>query len=196
MHGAMANLVEDHRTIERVLGALHHTAHELLADKPVDLGVVRQSIAFLEGFLEHCHYPKEEEYLFPAVRATFRGSPAHEVEKVVADHERTRRHFGRTKEAITRAEAGSRDDRWKAAVALTHYWTTLSSHLYEEERHFYPLAEGLLDPEELNILMVGFNKLEAGMDGRPQLHDVYRVVAEDVAEALETDEEALALAGY
>lgn len=189
MHSAMENLAEDHRTIERVLAAMHTTSHRLLADRPVEVGVLRQSLAFLEGFLEHCHYPKEEEFLFPALKTVPRFIGARPVAELTADHERTRRHFGELKKALTKLEGGERQAAWNAAVALATYQTTLSTHLHEEERLF-PYADEALGSADLNRMMAGFAKIEAGADGRPQLHEAYQAVAEDIAAALAAMEEA------
>lgn len=189
MHPAIENLREDHRVIERVVRAMHHAAHRLLANRPVDAGVLRQSIAFLEGFLEHCHYRKEEEFLFPALVTASRFTGGGPVAELRADHERTRRYFGELKQALKRLDEGGRQAEWEAAVALTRYHTALSTHLHEEEQVCLRYAERALDPEELNLLMVNFAGIEAGVDGKPERHELYRAVAEDVAEALEADEE-------
>ncbi len=193
MHPAMENLAEDHRTIQRVVDAMHTTAHRLLANRPVDSDALRQSVAFLEGFLEHCHYRKEEEFLFPALTAAHAFIADRPIAELAADHERSRRHFGELKRALRRLDEDGRTAEWDAAVALTRYHTTLSQHIHEEERTCFPYADRSLDPEELNLLMLHFANLEAGLDGKPELHELYEAVAEDVVAALAADEEAVAV---
>jgi len=184
----MENLVEDHRTIQRVVDAMHTTAHQLLANRPVDTSALRQGISFLEGFLEHCHYRKEEEFLFPALTASHAFMADRPVAELEADHERTRRYFGELRHTLKGLDQGDREASWQAAIALTRYHTTLAQHIHEEERTCFPYADRTLGQEKLDQLMARFAGVEAGLDGKPDLHELYQAVAEDVVGALSVSE--------
>lgn len=62
-------LRNEHRVIEQVLNCLERMADRCQFDHNLDNRQARAAIAFLRGFVEHCHNCKVEARLVPAIQA-------------------------------------------------------------------------------------------------------------------------------
>jgi hypothetical protein len=62
-------LMDEHRVIERVLGALEEAASRLERGVEVDASFFLEATDFIRGFADGCHHQKEEGVLFKAMTA-------------------------------------------------------------------------------------------------------------------------------
>lgn len=69
----VADLVSDHRTIEKALMALAGEIGRAKATNALDVGLVREVCSFSQSFVDRCHHGKEEGCLFPCLEK--RGMP-------------------------------------------------------------------------------------------------------------------------
>ena len=161
MHASLKNLSQDHRTIEQELDLLEQAAHELLARKPLEAGLLRQCVSSLSSFLDGCHWRKEEELLFPALSAARAFVGERPIEELGADHVRVRRAFNEVKAALAQMDSGHPGGGWAVAVALAGWYTPLRTHLHAEEHAAFPAAERTLKLETLEELAEAFRRIDA-----------------------------------
>jgi hemerythrin-like domain-containing protein len=62
-------LVEEHCLIEQVLACLERMAERCESQRRLERARARDAIVFFRGFVERCHYSKEEHQLLPTMRA-------------------------------------------------------------------------------------------------------------------------------
>ncbi len=176
MHVSLENLSQDHRTIERVLDVMQQAAHELLASRPVDPSLLRQSVACLSDLLDGCHWRKEEEFLFPALLTARSFVEDRLIEELRADHVRVRRALSEVRAAFSRLDAGHPGGGWAVAVALAACYAPLRMHLHAEEQAAFALAQQVLGVEKLDQLAVTFGQIDAAQEHPDQWRALYERV--------------------
>jgi hemerythrin-like domain-containing protein len=143
------NIIRDeHRSIAAILHGMQYLLEQIRTRKTkIDPRVFRAMLYYLDTFSERMHHPKEDRYLFSAMRS--RGAQANaliaELEKEHAGGEQSLR---RLEQCLLRYEEGG--DREFPAFAqetdnfVQGYW----EHMRKEEEQVFPLAEKLLAPED------------------------------------------------
>jgi hemerythrin-like domain-containing protein len=183
MHAALENLSHDHRTIEGVLDVMQKAAHELLASRPVDPGLPRQCVSWLGGFLDGCHWRKEEELLFPAVAAARVFLAERPLEELRADHARVRRALGEVRASFPQMDAGHPSGGWAVAVALAACYAPLRGHMRTEEQTVFPISQQILDADKLDQMAAAFREIDAAHERSDELRELYQRVTEPVEAA-------------
>lgn len=173
MHGSLENLSQDHRTIEHVLDLMQQAAHELLASRPVDPGLLRQCTAGLSTFLDGCHWRKEEQHLFPALASARAFVGDRPIEELRADHARVRRAVNEVRAAFPQMDSGHPGGGWAVAVALAACYTALRGHLHAEEESVFPAAEHVLGRATLDQLSLAFQQIDEAQEHRHELRELY-----------------------
>jgi branched-chain amino acid transport system ATP-binding protein len=145
---ALAIIRDEHRSIAAVLEGLDYVVKEIgTGAMAPDFELLGAMLHYIEAFPERLHHPKEDEFLFPAVR---RCRP--DLAPVLDDLERE--HVaGR---AAAEALAGALDEFRKAGAAgqpafaatlkqfLDFHW----KHMNAEEQHVLPAAEQSLTSQD------------------------------------------------
>ena len=145
MTDPIEELMNEHRTIEKVLTAL--AAAE---DHPVDLAFYQQVVDFLAHFADGCHHDKEEKRLFPSMEEKGMTQESSLLGLMYEEHE-----TGRAQVALMRLciEEGNLEAVQRVArdvVAL------LRDHIEREDHVLFPMARDLLSDEELARLGAAF----------------------------------------
>ena len=83
-------LMDEHRVIERVLGALEAAAARMSSGASVRVEFFLQTANFIAGFADGCHHRKEEGVLFPALEAAGIPRAGGPVGVMLAEHEEAR----------------------------------------------------------------------------------------------------------
>lgn len=154
-------LMDEHRVIERVLACL-----EILADQgeqagKIDAEPASDAVEFIRVFADAAHHGKEEARLFPAMEA--RGLPAHAGPTSVmrSEHEQGRhlvRHMDDALESAARGEAPAVEQFVGAARSFV---LLLRDHIAKEDQVLFPMADGLLPPDEQQALLRAFEEADA-----------------------------------
>jgi hemerythrin-like domain-containing protein len=150
---ATADLRDEHEVIRRALAVLERLADRLAAGRPVSDSTVTDLVQFLQTFADRCHHAKEEGQLFPAMRARGAGGP---LEVFLEEHEEGRRYL---RTLATGASAGER------ATAARRYVAMLHDHIERENEVLFPMADGLLTPEEQGALARAYEDVEREVVG-------------------------------
>ncbi|MHB1016953.1 MAG: hemerythrin domain-containing protein [Coriobacteriia bacterium] len=161
-----ADLRSEHVGVGRMLTIMDAMAKRAEAGALLDVDDLVQIIEFLRVFVDQCHHAKEEELLFPAMRAAKIASAEKTIVSLLADHEQGR-------EAVARIESGARRlaDRGDSASAeladvMTAYTRLLRAHIRREEVECFDVADRELPIDVQDGLTDGFERIELEVVGK------------------------------
>lgn len=155
---ATADLRHEHEVILQALGILERAADVLAAGQPLNESILADLGQFLRTFADRCHHGKEEDQLFPAMRAKGMGGT---LAVFLEEHEEGRGYLR------TLASGASQAER---AAAARRYVGMLREHIERENEVLFPLADGLFSAEEHGALARAYEDVELHVVG-PGGHD-------------------------
>lgn len=171
-------LSDEHRIIERVLGAV-----EKLANGPVShLEPWKMALEFIRGFADQCHHFKEEKVLFPALEAhgiPIEGGP---VGMMLMEHEEGRSHVRAMLAALSLIESGNEGAKETLLVSAQAYCRLLREHIQKEDEVLFRMADEVIAAEDQKKLMADFARHEAEEMGAGA-HEKYLNIAKELASA-------------
>jgi hemerythrin-like domain-containing protein len=134
----------EHRSIAAILHGMDYLVERVRARKAkIDPRVFRAMIYYLDTFSERMHHPKEDRFLFSAMRS--RGA---EAAAVVADQEKEHAAGGETlrrlEQSLVRYEEGGDKEFPAFADAVARFVREYREHMHKEESIAFPLAQRLL----------------------------------------------------
>jgi len=143
---------DEHRSIYAVLDALRYLArHNLNGKSTIDPKVFRAMLHYLETYAERLHHPKEDQYLFSAMRQF-----GPQVEAVIAglerDHAGGERALRDLDYCLARCEAAGEKRLTAFANAVEDYAQDYLLHMKKEEDEVFPLALKLLTPGDWVVI--------------------------------------------
>jgi hemerythrin-like domain-containing protein len=155
---ATADLQHEHEAILRALTVLERLGERLASGRPVSDATVSELVMLLRTFADRCHHGKEEDHLFPALRAKGAGDA---LSVFLDEHEEGRGYLR------TLAGSGPTGER---AAAARRYVGMLRNHIERENEVLFPMADGLFTPEEHAALARAYADVEDRVVG-PGAHD-------------------------
>ena len=171
-------LSDEHRVIERVLGAV-----EKLAKGPVAaLEPWKKALDFIRNFADQCHHFKEEKVLFPAMEA--HGIPNQDgpIGMMLTEHEEGRAHVRAMLAALELIEAGNEAAKASLLNSAQGYCRLLREHIQKEDEILFPMADEAISADEQKKLAAAFAEHEAEEMGAG-LHEKYLNIAAKLAGA-------------
>jgi hemerythrin-like domain-containing protein len=150
---ATADLRHEHEVILRALAVLERVANRLAAGEPVSDSTLAELVELLQTFADRCHHGKEEDQLFPAMRAKGVGDV---LAVFLEDHEEGRRHL---RTLASGASGGQR------ASAARRYVALLQDHIERENAVLFPMADALFTPDEQAALARAYEDVERRVVG-------------------------------
>jgi len=183
MIGALENLEEDHRLIERALAVLERAAGLLKRGEEVAPETLALAVSFVRGFADGVHHGKEEDLLFPLLATKGPAIEGGPVRVLSADHEKGRKLMHDLERSIDLMRAGRPEGREAAHKALTTYTHMLRRHIAKEDDILFPLSEGLITTAEAQKLEEQFELVEreSGERGRER----YEAMVEELETAVD-----------
>ncbi|HEY7657376.1 MAG TPA: hemerythrin domain-containing protein [Burkholderiales bacterium] len=138
----------EHRSIAAILHGMEYLVERVRARKAkIDPRVFRAMIYYLDTFSERMHHPKEDRFLFSAMRS--RGA---EAAAVVADLEKEHAAGGETlrrlEQRLVRYEEGGDREFPAFADAVVRFVREYREHMHKEESIAFPLAQRLLQESD------------------------------------------------
>jgi hemerythrin-like domain-containing protein len=139
---------DEHRSIAAILHGMEYLVDRIRARKAkIDPRVFRAMIYYLDTFSERMHHPKEDRFLFSALRN--RGG---EAATAVADLEREHAAGGnalrRLEQCLVRYEEGGDREFPAFAEAVAKFVREYRDHMHKEESIVFPMAERLLSAQD------------------------------------------------
>ena len=144
MHRVLTIIRDEHRSIAAILHGMQYLVKEIRErKKKIDLRVFRAMLYYLDTFSERMHHPKEDRYLFSAMRKSGKEADAviAELEKEHAGGEQALRQL---EQYLLRYEEGGDKEFPAFAQAVENFAEGYRDHMRKEEEQVFPLAEKLL----------------------------------------------------
>ena len=173
-------LTREHRLIQRGAVALARLCAHVRHGGELDPDVAGEFVRFFRDYADDHHHAKEEDILFPWMKASGFMQGAGPIEVMLMDHCQSREHMAAMDAARERVRA-SADDQEARELFIRHgeaYATLLWQHIWKEDNILYPMAErlgpgtaGLYDPagdseRDTAAVETEFGALIEGMEAR------------------------------
>lgn len=154
----------EHRNLGAVLFSLEKLVDELENGKSPEFKVFHGLLTYIDRFLDECHHPKEDQYLFPVL---MKRCP--EISAVLA--QRVQEHRDGEKlltdvfKALSAYEFVGGGELAAFSAALRRYTAFERQHALEEERHVLTLAQERLLPGDWEGIDAAFTANEDPLFG-------------------------------
>ena len=142
---------DEHRALASVIKGLQFLIQEIQnRNQAPNFPLLQAIVSYIEQFPDKLHHPKEDQYLFPALRQRYPASAA-ELDILEDEHERGTAITERVVETL-REYAADHACFEAFAQAVDDYANFHWAHMRREEDIILPLAEAHLTPEDwINI---------------------------------------------
>ena len=155
---AVAVIRAEHRALRTVTSALQRLLGDLQQGlvEP-DFRLLAAMLYYIESFPERQHHPKEDQYLFKALRARTReGSTV--LDDLQGEHVRTGQLIAYLAQTLVRYEGGAPDGLTAFAAAVDAYSALLGDHMQKEEGVILPLADAHLAESDWAAMAAAFTE--------------------------------------
>ncbi len=138
---------DEHRALASVVKGLQFLIQEIQnRGQTPDFPLLQSIISYVEQFPDKLHHPKEDQYLFPALRQRHPAAAA-ELDILEDEHERGTPLTARVAKCLSDYQADP--GHFEAfANAVDDYANFHWAHMSREENVILPLAEKYLTPED------------------------------------------------
>ncbi|NQV84466.1 MAG: hemerythrin domain-containing protein [Rhodospirillales bacterium] len=156
MTDAIEIIQRDHVNLDRVLSVLETTVNGFAPDqsKP-DLEQLFSAIYYIRVFPDRFHHPKEERYLFPALRARC-PETAELIDRLDGQHAQCAGLIDALDTALKAFDSGYPAGLEELRGAVRAYVDFQRDHIGLEERELIPLARDHLEPADWGAINQAF----------------------------------------
>lgn len=178
---AVEMLMDEHRTIERVLDALVAFSGAVQAGGRTGRSELARFVTFVREFADACHHGKEEDILFEAMAAHGFPREGGPLAVMLEEHDRGRALVGVLAEKARPGGPWDDADRAAIAQAARGFAEMLRVHIQKEDRVLYPLAVQHLPPDAMDRVDEACERYEAERTGAGEHERLHRLADELVA---------------
>lgn len=152
------NIIRDeHRSIAAILHGMQYLVNEIRTRKAkIDPRVFRAMLYYLDTFSERMHHPKEDRYLFSAIRK--RGGADAILDELEQEHASGGQTLRRLEQDLVRYEVGGDKEFPAFAEAVEKFVQDYWDHMRKEEEKVFPLAEKLLSASDWQAIDRAFEE--------------------------------------
>lgn len=178
MKDAIETMMNEHRLIEQVLGALDTFVEQLFTSVPEDRRQVAQFAHFFRSFADYCHHGKEEKELFTQMNKSGFPMEYGPLAVMMAEHTEGRAHvgalaaIGQGSGPLTYAEKESVAEHARAFIPL------LRAHIQKEDGILYPMARQGLGAAALAALNEQCVRFDNEIMGQEMIHNLKTLASE------------------
>lgn len=153
---ALNVILEEHRTLSAVIDALNHVAQDVAQARLVpDYKLLWSLIYYIDAFPDQQHHPKEDEVLFPRVRARTQAIDT-ALDELTRQHESGVVHLNRLKTLLGRMEAEVPGAALEFAERIATYTRFHLAHMHQEETVVLGMAGKVLIDEDWQAIADAF----------------------------------------
>jgi len=164
----------EHRLIERMIKVLDRQRAAIGEGNPPDSDLLDTAVDFMRTYADRCHHGKEEALLFTKLRTKEMSSDmVQAMDRLIADHARSRALVGRMQEANDRSRGGDASASHELQGILAELVTLYPDHISREDKQFFPQAMRYLDRKESDDLLLQFKEFD-----RKLIHERYAAMVE------------------
>src|SRR5512140_639146 len=162
-------LMQEHRTIERVVDAMETAAAHLARGTAVRPAFFGEAAGFFADFADGVHHAKEEGVLFGAIARS--GMPADEgpIPVMLDEHVEARTRTRLLRNAAKRLEEGDAAAAALVVSAAHSYAALIREHIAKEDEVLFPMAAQMMAPEMEAQVIAGMARLEQQEAGSGKL---------------------------
>lgn len=152
---SIAIIKNEHRNLGAVLYSLDRLVEQIEDGKKPKFEVFHGLLTYIDRFLDRFHHPKENDYLFPALRRRVPESSGllGELEQQHRDGERL---FNDVLKALSAFEFAGEREFAAFRDAVYRYTKFEKEHALKEESEVIPLAEKHLEEEDWEVIDAAF----------------------------------------
>ncbi len=171
---AVSIILSEHRTLGAVIRSLQYVARDA-ERRAVDLDedLVEVILDYIDAFPNRFHHPKEDQYLFKALR--LRSAEASELlDELQSEHARGDGMVARLRSVLAQCRADPAA-LGTFTAAVEEYAAFTSSHIRKEEDVVLPLAERALTPADWRTIDDAFRGNSDPLLGRESQQEFRRL---------------------
>jgi len=147
MHKSLAVIREEHRALAGVLHALQYLVEQIADGKRTpDFELLNAMVTYILAFPVRLHHPKEDQYLFSALRSRD-AAVAPVLDELEAEHAKDRDLAQELQDTLRRYQRDA-GERQAFAASVGRYAAFQWAHMRKEEDVILPAAERALAPED------------------------------------------------
>jgi hemerythrin-like domain-containing protein len=155
-NAALTPLREEHRSLARVIEALESVTAQIVdGGVEPDFALLAAMLYYVDVVPERLHHPKEDRYLFAALRLRTTEANA-ALDRLERDHQRSPQLVSELERALVRWQGGASDGADAFVLALTRFCEFSWNHMRAEETVILPLAEQHLTDEDWLAMAAAF----------------------------------------
>ena len=139
---ALRIIKDEHRKLWRIAITVDQVLDDMQAEGKVDGAFLGSVFDYFEQFVDDCHHPKEDDYLFRLLRQRSPEAAAL-LDRLEAEHRDAPANLKGLRNKLALAESG-RLPVSDLAEALRGYLAGLKEHVRIEEKEIFPLAAAAL----------------------------------------------------
>ena len=139
---ALRIIKDEHRKLWRIAITVDQVLDDMQAEGKVDGAFLGSVFDYFEQFVDDCHHPKEDDYLFRLLRQRSPEAAA-VLDRLEAEHRDAPANLKGLRNKLALAESG-RLPVSDLAEALRGYLAGLKEHVRIEEKEIFPLAAAAL----------------------------------------------------
>lgn len=159
MH-AIEMLLQEHRTIERVVEALEAAAAHLGRGAPVRPAFFIEAADFFTDYADGLHHRKEEDVLFGAINASGMPSDDGPIPMMLEEHVQARALTRALRDAGHSLEAKESGAEARVATHARNYAALIRDHIAKEDEVLFPMVAEMLAGEVADRVLADFIRLE------------------------------------
>lgn len=158
MHEAVRIIEDEHRSIAAVLHGLRYLMLDITEKGTApDFRVLRAMLDYIVAFPEKLHHPKEDRYLFGAIRAR-RPEAGPLLDELQAEHVQGNRLIGRLQRELIAYEQDAPGKASAFRQIVEAYCGFHWAHMRREEDQVLPLAERVLSDDDWSSIAKAFKE--------------------------------------
>ena len=162
-----ATIKQEHYALGMVMALLQRLLGDIAAGRgEPDFALFAAALYYIDDFPERCHHPKEDEYLFKALRSrTVRHNVV--LDDLQAEHVRSAQMVGYLHQALTHYQGGAPEGRERFCAAVEAYATMLRDHMHKEDELLAQAPDDLAE-EDWSRIAAAFDANDDPLFGKNQ----------------------------
>ena len=167
----------EHRSIAAILHGMQYLmAKTRSRGTRIDPAVFRAMLYYLDTYSDRMHHPKEDRYLFAAMRSRSREAGAI-VEELEREHAGGAAALRDLEQALIRYEEGGSKEFPAFARAVEAFTSGYWDHMQKEEEKAFPLAEKVLSAEDWKEIDRAFDENRDPLADQRETQDFQKLFA-------------------
>lgn len=145
----------EHRNLGAVLFSMEKLVEEIEEGRQPRFKVFHGLLTYMDRFLNEYHHPKEDRYLFPALRKRC-PEIITVLDERAEEHRDGEKWLAQVLKALSAYEALGESELAGFSASLRRYIDFERRHAMSEEKHVLPLAREKLQPEDWERIDAAF----------------------------------------